>query len=522
MIEGRTRGAEDGTDTDVVVLGGSFSGASTAILLRRWIPGCRVTVVETREAFDRKVGEATVEISATFLHRVLGMYDELSREHLPKHGLRYWIADRPDRRLEEMVELGPTGPPSLPTFQLDRSRLDETLLGTARREGAEVLRPARVRDVEPGDPISVVTVETGGERRTLRARWVVDATGRQSLLGRRLGLQERTESHPTAALWARFRGVADLDGPQILGNDPRRPRLPAILAARRLATNHFCGYGWWCWTIPLAGGETSVGVVWDKRLVSLDGEGSLRESFLAFVRSRAGLGELLRDAEIVDDDFKSLRHLPYRSTAYAGPGWALVGDAAAFLDPFYSPGLDHCSISVFATVRLLEAILRDGVDASEVERRIAYHNRIFVRSYGRWLQALYEDKYELMGDAQLMAAATFFETGAYYQGPVATVYRDLEMMGMPLFGEEIPQVEAAYRFLRFVRRRLVRIARFRRERGTYGRGSVGWRDLRKYSLGFGGFRLMAVGLGYWLRAEARTALERLRPGPRSVSEEAAA
>src|SRR5215472_5164226 len=115
----KTETSERTTDYDVIVLGGAFSGAAAAILLKRWMPAARVLVVERQAAFDQKVGEATVEVSALFLHRVLGAYDELARTHLPKHGLRYWFYDREARALSEMTELGPDEVPRLPAFQLD-------------------------------------------------------------------------------------------------------------------------------------------------------------------------------------------------------------------------------------------------------------------------------------------------------------------------------------------------------------------------------------------------------------------
>ena len=78
-------------DYDVIILGGAFSGASAAILLRREHPQLRVLIVEKSEAFDAKVGEATTEMSAMFLTRRLAMWHHLEAEQLPKEGLRYWF-----------------------------------------------------------------------------------------------------------------------------------------------------------------------------------------------------------------------------------------------------------------------------------------------------------------------------------------------------------------------------------------------------------------------------------------------
>jgi flavin-dependent dehydrogenase len=294
----------DGVDYDAIVVGGAFSGAAAALLLRRLVPGARVLVVERQERFGRKVGEATVETSGMFLSRFLALHDHLAREQLPKHGLRFWFSDGPERRLDELSEIGPRKMPSLPSFQLDRGKLDEEVLRRAGVEGCDVLRPAKAVAVELGWPASRVRIETADGVREATARWILDGSGRQTFLARRLGLLEKVDRHPTAAAWARWKGMKDFDSAALQGGDPFCTMLPSMAAARRLATNHFTGYGWWCWVIPLHGGETSVGVVYDKRLFRWPTEGRVREQFRHFVtREIAGLSELLAGAEMDEDDF---------------------------------------------------------------------------------------------------------------------------------------------------------------------------------------------------------------------------
>jgi flavin-dependent dehydrogenase len=506
---------EPRTDYDVAVVGGAFSGASCALLLRRLKPNARILVIERKEAFDQKVGEATVEVSAAFLMRVLGLYDELSRTHLPKHGLRYWFTDGKDRSLAEMSEIGPSEAPRLPTFQLDRAKLDEHILALARSEGVELLRPARVDEIALGWPASTLTIQAQGSDapRSITARWVVDASGRHALLARKLGHHRRTDSHPTAAAWARWRGIRDLDGTAVMGADPRAPRLPHLMSARRLATNHFCGYGWWCWVIPLGGGETSIGVVWNKDLYALPSEGTPLERYRRFLEEQAGLRELIEGAELDVPDFRGYAHLPHHTAHYAGLGWALVGDAASFIDPYYSPGLDHASISAYATARLIEDDLAGRLDASALARRVEQHDTEFVRSHERWLTGLYLGKYELFGDAELTTAAFLLDTALYYLGVVIPVHKDLDNFRNPILGQSLPQATLAWRFLRFYNGRLTRLARFRRHAGTYGRRNVGWRwYLGNVGLDASIVGKLGKGLRLWGRAELQLLAWRLRHG----------
>src|SRR6185503_19685848 len=130
-----------------------------------------------------------------------------------------------------------------------------------------------------------------------------------------------------------------------------------------------------------------------------------------------------------EDDFLAYAHLPYRSRQYAGPGWGLVGDAGSFMDPYYSPGLDHASMSVWATVRLVGRELRGELDATKLTAALD----------------------------ELNAANFLFDTGMYYLGIVQSRFDDLELLGTPAFGEDIWQSKLAADVMTAFKRRLIKL-----------------------------------------------------------------
>jgi hypothetical protein len=264
--------------------------------------------------------------------------------------------------------------------------------------------------------------------------------------------------------------------------------------------------------IPLGDGDTSVGVVYDRRLFRWPTEGRLADRFRHFVTTQIpGLDELLGPATMDETDFLAYASLPYRSRQYMDKGWALVGDAGAFLDPYYSPGLDHAAMSIWATVTMVRRELAGELEGEALDAAVARHNDEFYRSYDGWLDALYSDKYELMGDAELLTAAFLFDTGMYYLGVVLNIQKDFSLLASPAFGPDERSTRIALWTMRTFKARLVKLARFRRAVGTYGKRNLGW---RLYPTRFDVTRqrsidLVKEGLGIWWRVEREYLAHRL-------------
>ncbi len=413
---------------DVVIMGGALSGGATATLLLRQNPGIRILILEKSTRLSRRVGEATVEVSAYFMGRVLGLTQYLNESHLAKQGLRFWFTNGEVKTLAEASELGPLYQVRVPSYQLDRAAFDE--------------------------------------------------------------------EDPTAAAWSRWQGVKDWDSRELAEKYPSWSR--AVYATRNTATNHVIGDGWWSWWIPLKGGDVSVGVVFDQRLVDWPQDGGkLGERLKAFLMKHPVAREILVDAQFNEEDVHWRKNLAYYSTTFAGDGFVLVGDAAAFMDPFYSPGMDWISFTTSRAAALISAQRRGEAMSALVER----HNRDFAQCHRCWFEAVYKDKYEYMGEFDLMSIALIFDLCLYYIGVASRPYRYGEnaLLVPPFSGTGIGPI---FRFMRTYNRRFAEIARRRRKRRMLGKTNRAHRCLIPgFKLHSTNPRLFAQGFAKWARVE---------------------
>ena len=233
------------------------------------------------------------------------------------------------------------------------------------------------------------------------------------------------------------------------------------------------GDGWWSWWIPLKGGDVSVGVVFDQRLVEWPQEGGkLGERLKNFLMQHPVGREMLADAEFDENDMHWRRNLAYYSTTFAGDGFVLVGDAAAFMDPFYSPGMDWISFTASAAAELITAERR----GEPMAERIASHNRDFAVSHRSWFESVYKDKYEYMGEWDLMSIAFRLDLGLYYLGIVSQPFKfGPRALLRPPFAT--PLSRPVFHFMRMYNRRFAQIARRRRCVNALGKANRGQRCL---------------------------------------------
>ena len=353
---------------DVALIGGGMVGALVATVLAR--RGLRTVVLESRaEGVEQKwtVGEALTEGTSVFLRHELGMTDWLRDNAFRKFGFDFVVqpeGQRPatlDECHEMLLSLVPlerirgAGRRLVPTFHVERPPLNAHLRGLAVAAGAEYRYSSPVERVELSEEAGEESPPTPhrvhcGDGTSVLAHWVLDTSGRRCVLGRQLGahqplhLQPAGDNLDTAAVWNRFDHV--IDDPEVWksfrGIDRRRQ------------TVHASGPGFWIWWIHQNAGSTSVGVTWDRTQHSPDVKGEDR-GFWEMIGKFPAIANLLAGAR-AKEPFQYLAHLPYRSTHFVSPRrYALIGDAAWFVDALYSIGLET---SCRMTVNVADLIVR--------------------------------------------------------------------------------------------------------------------------------------------------------------------
>ncbi len=451
---------------DAVIIGGGTTGAAAALRLHQLAPDARVLLIEQSASFDRRP-EPTSELQGLYLCRALRQWNHLARHQLPHHGARFWFHDEDVLRIQNATELGTRAQPRFPSFLLREDVACEHLLSQAQALGTEILRPATVLDLELEACDSRVHVEVDGVRRTIAARWVLDASGRRALLGRKLGLLEPERSHPMAALTARWTGDLDLDGAHFA---PDTDFSRASLVARRLCSNSFVGFGYSVNCLALGDGEMEVTLVWDKRVLDLHREPDLVDAYTAFLSGLPALRQLLQQAEMARGELRFLPQVAFRARRVAGQGWALLGTAAGYLDHSLGASADQGVSTVECSTDLVARQLGGEAVGEALER----YNRAFQKGFDRQMHARFHDRSLIAGDFDLcwplflidrslfvlcdLLPASCSASGARRRPPWSGPFNGLRAL-----------------LLRALNRRFLQLAKNRMWTGNYGRHNHGLR-----------------------------------------------
>ena len=299
---------------DVAVIGGGPAGSSTASFLAQ--AGLDVCVLE-REAFPRfHVGESLIPASLAVLER-MGVRERVETHGFQiKHGALFSDQES-DREFTFYFLRDRPWPPY--AYQVQRSEFDTVLLEHAGKSGARVMQPTSVTNVAFDADGATLTIDEAGRVSTMRARFVVDATGREGLVSIRGGERRRMPNLGKVALFGHFRGAA-----RAAGRDEGNIQI------------HVFEDGWFWW-IPFAGDVTSVGCVMHAKTVR-GREGALEALFDDMVNRCTRVKRRLAGAVRVTP-LHRVANFSYENTPVVGDRFVAVGDAVAFVDPIFSGGV---------------------------------------------------------------------------------------------------------------------------------------------------------------------------------------
>ncbi|HEY1379873.1 MAG TPA: NAD(P)-binding protein [Gemmataceae bacterium] len=412
-------------DVDVAILGAGLAGLTLA---RQLLLNSDKTVLLLDRRPDvpgprQKVGESTVQVGAYYFAKVLDLEEYLLHEQLMKYNLRfYWKSPgRDNDRFEDYGHSFIRTFSNIPCYQLDRNTFEAELLRRNRADPRLTFHPgAADLDVTLHDEgPHGVRFTAGGRRHDVRARWVVDTTGRGRFLARRLGLgRENPIRHGASVLWVD--GIVDID--KLTDRPPAEVRKKRERSAIGhlpfwLATNHFMGEGFWFWVIPLRG-KTSLGVVYDKEIFPWR-EVNSQEKLLEWVCREFPLfaRDLPRRRVL---DYTALKDFSYDCAQTISPHrWALAGEAGRFTDPLYSPGSDL--ISVYNTL-ITDAILTDDPAELAVKCRLAEQ---LMRVFYQATVPSYAVSYDALGDQEAFTLKYVWELSVYFPFYVFPFINDL-------------------------------------------------------------------------------------------------
>ena len=320
----------------MLIVGGGPAGASAASVLAE--RGHRVVLLEKAHHPRFHIGESLLPANLPLFER-LGVAEEIRAIGMPKHGVEFYS---PVHARLQRFAFGESWNTALPSaYQVRRSRFDEILIRRAAALGAQVIEGCRARDVQldAGQSVQVLAEHEDGTRRSWRARYLIDASGRDTFLGSRLGTKQRNRRHASSALYGHFRGAWRHEDP-----------------ARRGDITVFWFEHGWLWYIPLADGATSVGaVVWPEYMKSR--RRPLREFFLETLAQSPALAARLADAELVTE-VEATGSYSYQCAHARGRRFLLIGDAYSFVDPVFSSGVLFAMVGGIAAGEALDACLR--------------------------------------------------------------------------------------------------------------------------------------------------------------------
>lgn len=343
---------------DIAVIGGGPVGTTAASLLAE--KGYQVQLFEKAEHPRFHIGESLLPMNLPILER-LGVLEQVKQIGLIKHGAEFNAVDprSGDWRRVTFRFARALDPRQPHAYEVRRSEFDALLFENCRAKGVSTHAPAQVTQVEFSAPGQVrLDYKTTNGKGQLQARYVIDASGRSSLLSRQLKLKQKNPSHQSSAIFGHF------------GKVERRPG-----EDEGNISIYWFEHGWF-WMIPLADGSMSVGAVcWPEYLRSRRGstEAFLRQT----IAMNPGVAARMREAECLGE-VRATGNFSYTSQQMWGRDFMLLGDAFTFVDPVFSSGVYLGMSGAMQGAEVIDRILREPQRSGQLCRRFEARMRAAI------------------------------------------------------------------------------------------------------------------------------------------------
>ncbi|HUI08577.1 MAG TPA: NAD(P)/FAD-dependent oxidoreductase [Verrucomicrobiae bacterium] len=351
---------------DTIVIGGGPGGSTAGAYLAK--AGQRVLVLE-REVFPRfHVGESLLPFGNVVLQET-GAWPKVEAAGFQrKYGAEFFVGN--GSRWQRFWFARGLVPGHGQTFQVERAKFDQILLDHAASCGCDVRQRCEAKTAtRDGDGWRVLLPQ--GEA---RSRWLIDASGRDTVVGRALNLPKTPLDIPKRiAVYAHFTGVyrnpGDAEG---------------HITIVRLKDG-------WFWLIPLAGQKTSVGMV--RTLEDFKRtNGSVEKWFSDTVASSGEVSRRMTGAQPISE-FHKTSDYSYRYAQLATDRAVLVGDAGGFIDPIFSSGVYIATRSAqMAAQLILRADAQQRALTAGEQRRYGRDLRRFLDIYRAMIQMYYDNR----------------------------------------------------------------------------------------------------------------------------------